>query len=1168
MVRRRINSILHIVLTFLLINILSAQNLVINEVMSSNSNTLIDEDEDTPDWIELYNSSNEAVDIAGYGLSDEKMSSWIMPSTILGSGNFLIINASGKNRADPPLYWETIIDVGDLWSYIVPESEQSSTWRDVSFDADNWLIGKSGFGYGDNDDSTIVSEVMSVFIRKEFELNNINDIGKVILDIDFDDGFVAYLNGIEIARDNIAGNTPPAFDTPADDFDHEAMMYEGGMPNRYESENLAGILNTGKNVLAIQVHNHSIGSSDLTCIPFLSLGYRTNGTYVISPYLSLQSKGGLHTDFKISAEGETIYLTSPEGKTIDSLVLSPMGRDVSFGRVPDGGEAYSYFNPATPNASNGDQVFSSDVAELRFSKEAGIYDSGFMLVLSSVDDENLSIYYTLDGSDPDVDGQLYETPIEVSTTAGIRAIIVDPSRLKGTIQSRSYLINTDHKDLPIISLMTDPDNLWDYNKGIYVLGPNAEENRPFFGANFWQDREIPIHVELFEQNSAGGFSINAGAKIFGGWSRANEQRSLALHFRNSYEGALEYPIFPSLDINTFHSFVLRNSGNDWNSSMFRDGFMNTLMSDDVDQLAFRPSVVYLNGEYWGILNIREKLNEDYIAAHHSVNAEDVQLLEANNVVLEGENDHYLSLLDFITNNDLSVDSNYDYVRQQMDVNNFIRYQVGNIFIDNTDWPGNNIKYWRENTTTGRWKWITYDKDFGFNMYNDGIERNTLSFALTADGPYWPNPPWSTLLLRQLMVNESFKHDFINFFADELNSTYLSSSLIEDIDKQTTKIEVEIGRHLNRWNADLWGWNNAIQSMKYFANQRSAYVWTHIASQFGVAKRSLTIVNANNLAGDVRVNNVTVNQSNWLGYYFQDVPIRISAIPNKGYQFVRWEGDLESTNDDLMVDLKASTTIRPIFEITSDVVELVINEINAKSTDDFNTDDWVELANISEINADISGWSIQDAKSENEFVFPANTVIKRGGYIIIAKNKERFSALNRDVSAFTGNFDFGLSGESDCVKLFDDEGNLHDEVCYTNISPWPVSANDANYTIALLESRLDNSNSENWVAVAYTGTPGLQNFRNVLHGEDIHPIFRFYPNPTFDKVALSFHNQQAGMVNVYLFDLAGKQISHLYEEKLSSGNYTIVLDLAEFEPSLYFLKMINNQQSSVLKLIIQ
>ena len=264
-----------LLLLFLNHTILS-QQIRINELVSSNNTTFSDEDGDTPDWLELYNAGPAAVNLGGYGMSDDAALpyQWIFPNHVLDSGQFLLIAASGKDRRDIPLFWETRISQNDTFRYLVPDADPG-LWITPGFDDSAWSTGRSGFGYGDDDDSTLVPYgTLSVFMRRNFEVRDLSLVQKIMLHVDFDDAFVAYLNGHEIARSNIGTRgVMPAWNEPADNYNHEAVLPQSGIPDVFPCDSALKYLAEGTNVLAIEVHNSGETSSDLSCTPFLSLGY-------------------------------------------------------------------------------------------------------------------------------------------------------------------------------------------------------------------------------------------------------------------------------------------------------------------------------------------------------------------------------------------------------------------------------------------------------------------------------------------------------------------------------------------------------------------------------------------------------------------------------------------------------------------------------------------------------------------------------------------------------------------------------------------------------------------------------------------------------------------------------------------------------------------------------
>ena len=668
---------------------------------------------------------------------------------------------------------------------------------------------------------------------------------------------------------------------------------------------------------------------------------------------------------------------------------------------------------------------------------------------------NDTIYYTLDGSDPNTSSPKYSSPIEINSTTILRVRAFSQGLLPSKIVTNTYLINFNTQ-LPVVSLSTNPENFFDEEIGIYAMGDSAETSFPYFGANFWKDWERPVHVELFDINGS-GFKIDAGVQIFGGWTRGHPQKSLAIFARGKYGySTVNYKLFEDLPFTEYQSFVLRNSGNDWLSTMFRDGLMTGLLNDfDVEHQAFKPAIVFINGVYWGIQNIREKVNEHFLAQHQNVNPDIVDILELNGEVVQGDNEDYLSLYSFIENNNLAVASNYEFVKSKIDINNFIKYFVSQIYFANTDWPGSNIKYWRSDKN-GKWRWILFDTDFGFGLFDaNAFKHNTLEFATATNGPGWPNPPWSTLFLRKLLENSSFRNDFINCFADFSNTIFKATLVNEKITLHKLKIESEIPRHAQRWNQfDYNGWLNNIQSLRNFANQRLTYMQLYFVQRFGLAGLAPINITINDTSmGSILLNSIDIKVPTWTGSYFLGVPIGCITKPKTGYKFLRWEGSLSSIEDTITISLSSALNLNAVFGIDSNFTlpKIVINEINYNSSLSFNTEDWIELYNNSEQSVDLSNWIFKDSDDSHVFIIPQGITLNPSDYIVLCIDTSLFKPLFPIAQNSIGNVGFGLSGSGELIRLYDSQMNMIDSLIYDDAFPWPTAPDGNGPTLSFKES---------------------------------------------------------------------------------------------------------------------
>ena len=466
-----------------------------------------------------------------------------------------------------------------------------------------------------------------------------------------------------------------------------------------------------------------------------------------------------HASFRIRSNRELLRLYNKSGTLIDSVRVEFPYRNCSYGRIPDGSATWSYFTKPTQGSSNTSVPVVSQAPDVVFNNKGGYY-SGYQHIVLSTPTSGYTIRYTLDASEPTSSSAVFTNEIVLTKTTVVKARAFADGMVPGNIVTQTYFINERKFTIPMISLTMNEEFLWDNTIGIYTDGTNGiTGNCQSVPKNWNQDWERSGNIEYYLADGTQIMNTGTGVKIAGACSRGNANKSFGINFRDKY-GAdnIRYPLFQSKQIDRFTSLMLRNSGNDCNRTMMHDGFMQALIIGemDVDYQAYTPSAVYLNGEYWGILNTREKINEGYLNSNYGLDEDSLDFLEDDRIVLAGSADDYSELVDFLNTKDISQPANYQYIKDNVDVDEFINYQIAQIYSSNTDWPGNNLKYWKPTREGGKWRWILFDMDFGFGLYGSGPSHNTLTFALETNGPDWPNPPWSTLLFRKLITNEEFQ----------------------------------------------------------------------------------------------------------------------------------------------------------------------------------------------------------------------------------------------------------------------------------------------------------------------------------------------------------------------------------------------------------------------------
>lgn len=1140
--------------------ILFSQPVCINEAMSLNASIISDEDGAYSNWVELYNTSEEPVNLLGYGLSDDKnnLLKWIFPATTLTSKGHILVFTSGKDRKDI-YYWKNSISGNDLWKYSVDNDTALTTWNSNEFDDSAWPQGLGGFGYGDNDDATVLNNVNSVFIRRTFSVDDVTKVKRLILHMDYDDGFVAYLNGIEIARANIGiiGDRP-AYNAAANT-SHEAVIYSGGRPEAFMIDNFGSLLQNGNNLLAIQVHNAGSGSTDMSAIPFLSMAMDAPVAQPnIFPEWWNLADNNLHTNFDIKSTGEFISLCDPEGLIIDSLHTIVLPIDKSYGRFPDGMDKWFIMSNPTPAASNIDTINQGLCEKPVFSLAPGFYP-GSISVSISTNTPASSMFYTLDGKEPTPASPAYTAPVNVNATTVIRARCYSPETNPGLIATGTYFIN-EHTTLPVISLTTDPYNLYDPDYGIFQYW------EPYYESNLFQDWERPVHAEYYESDGTKGFSLDAGMKVHGGLTRAQSQKALNIYARNVYgTNQINYPLFKDLPQTSYQSFVLRNGGNDFKWTLFRDELMHSIIGKDLDieHSSFRPALVFLNGAYYGIEHFHEKINENFIEAHTGFDRDKIDMLEfipydSKVKVLNGTSDSWLQLIDYISSHDLADSVYYSAVASQVDIENFISYEAAMMYFDNGDWPGNNIKWWRPNSAAGKWRWILFDTDFGFGLSPFGNEtgdqllhykHNTLVMATASTGESWPNPPHSTFLIRNLLKNKTFKNQFINTFCDYLNTSFQSSVVKEKINVLKSDLEPEIQRHHQRFPESAGSWSGYIQVMSTFADLRVNYVFSHLKLKFGLQPTQVISLDVpDSTQGKIQINTRIIKNYPWSGQYFPEIPVTLTARPEPGHQFTGWSDGNKSLSR--VIDPSIDQTFTAYFdEVTGDNDSaIVINEINYKSSANLDSKDWIELYNNSPVTMDISGWLFRDDNDEHAYIFPQSTEIQPFNYLVLCRDALAFKLVHPQARHLAGDIDFKLSSTGDVLRLYNAERTLIDRVAYGSTSPWPELAGLEGSTIELVSPELDNGLPYNWKACSKTGgSPDAINSGSVVtgiinhYGSDPELALENYPNPFRESTTITCHLSESAHVTLSIVNMMGETVNVLLNGNRATGTFQVEWD---------------------------
>ncbi|MBL0137617.1 MAG: CotH kinase family protein [Bacteroidetes bacterium] len=1074
---------------FLLIGSLQVPaQILINEIQTSNLTTIQDEYLQYDDWIELYNAGASAVNLNGYGLTDDSTNYYrfTFPSMSIASGGYLLIFASDTNKTSVNTHWETAVKENDTWKYRANTTAAPDTnWRNVSFNDGSWSGGTGGIGFGDTDDGTTVATCISVYSRKTFTIADTSKIFESVLNVDYDDGFVAYLNGVEIARVNVgtAGVRPAWNDlAPAS---REAVMYSGGFPDSfYLSKNvLRSLLRNGTNVLAVEVHNQTSTSTDLSGRVWLSFLVDNSISYFgpIPSWFHPAPVQYLHAKFKLNRAGEKLFLVDGSGNLLDSKFTGSIEPDNSLGRNPDGSSTWCISATPTPGTSNNSVTCFNGYATIPiFSLASGFYPVTQSLVLST-SFPNSQIRYSLDGTDVTSSSTLYTGPISLSTTTTVKARVFSTSALASQTVTSTFFINLNCR-LPVYALTTDPYNLYDYNNGIFVEGPNAQASSPHFGANYWMDWEKPIYLEYFDRDKIRAFKFNSGLKITGGWSRMADQKSLEIMLSDKYGlSKLNYPLESDKTWNDkWDDFILHTTGNDRGVCHMRDPMMERLLKPtNIDYLAYEPCLLYINGQSWGVYYTRENDDHHWIEGNYGYKKDEIDLLKESYFyptieVKKGSDAAFWTMYNYATTSSPSGASYYSTMATMMDIENMVDYFASETYYPNDDWMGggnNNLKMWRPTKAGGRFRYLSYDLDFGMGLVGS-VSNDMLGTALN------PSPHnYNSDIFQKLVQNPAYKRYFINRYADLINTIWLPSNVQSMAYLFRDSLRRDMHFQYEKWGGgDTNQWISNIASMLTFANQRPAYARNYIQSHFSMTSQvTLTIQASPAGSGRIQISTVTPTSYPWSGVYFNGNPVTITAIPNPGYTFDHWRSNtVINTNDPNQVatyNFTTSDVITAYFTGSPVPVQLQISEINYNSDSATNTGDWIELYNPSNSPLDISGWKFRDGADNHTFTFPAPTTIAANGYLVVASDLAKFSAINPTVTNVVGSFGFDFDNGGEDLRLYDNTNTLYTSVLYDDFSPWPLTPDGQGYTLERIFPVSDPNDGNSWFAGCFGGSPG-------------------------------------------------------------------------------------------------
>jgi len=644
-----------------------------------------------------------------------------------------------------------------------------------------------------------------------------------------------------------------------------------------------------------------------------------------------------HTNFKLSPS-EHIALYDGNEIVDSAYINSDLYFGLSMGKSPDGSNQWCYFDNVTPNALNGQSLCYQGITdEAIIELESGWYSEPQSISILGSGQDNFYVFYTTDGSVPTIYDIPYTKPIFINSNTCISFRSFSYNYLPSKLIDRTYIFEEDNHGLAVFSIHTNPENLWNEQSGIYVSGPNASEDYPYYGSNFWQPWSKFSRIEYFDGNKTKKAEESLDLEIHGGWSRAEPQKSFRLDFKSKYTGRLEEAVIPAKNhIESYNNFNLRNGGQHTWSDKMQDALISRIASEsNVNYMAYEPCIAYLNGEYWGVYGIREKIDEHYIEDNYGFNSDSIDLMNAWNV-LAGSDENALDSYQSIMSEDANSNGFYELFSSIWNVDNYIDYFVIQTFIQNMDWMGiawgaNNIKMWRPQTDDGKWNYVLYDTDGALGYFGQSYYDNYLAYAMN---PAYINQ--HSQIFNKVLQNDKFRCQFTNRYADLINTSLSFESAQEKTDIIKNDMQDAMPRHIERWQnsgnlngtiSSMPAWENSINNILNYYGERVSTAQSFLNYTLyldGMNDISLDVFPTN--SGSINLNTISVDEFPWNGVYFNDCEIDITAIADSGYSFTHWsdlEDNIISEDNNLFISVDNYQEFKAHFIKCEDLIDVSI-----------------------------------------------------------------------------------------------------------------------------------------------------------------------------------------------------------------------------------------------------
>ena len=595
-----------------------------------------------------------------------------------------------------------------------------------------------------------------------------------------------------------------------------------------------------------------------------------------------------HASFELHRKGGVLHLEDTAGVMRQSVAYPEMPATASWARLPPTRD-YVQREAPSPDAENPAVTPPSVLPSPVFLTPTGHHALPVLVRLEPV--PGAVVRCAEAGALPQAASPSATDGIRLDSTGALSCAVFDSTGRSGPVVSGFFLVGAK-PSLPVVSVVVDHRAMFDSITGLYMEGPNASAALPHFGANFWEDTELAAHVEFHEKDGRRAFSEKAGVGIFGNWSRAKPKRPLTIQFREKYGARrVDWPLFPQRpELTRFKGFGLRNMGGDYASGLSRDAIGTSLTEGrDLEYQLSRHVVVYLNGRYWGLYDMREKLDADYLDTRFGLPSDRIDLLKNGGEVQAGTATGWNAMVDWFMAADLSDSASLATAAGMLDLDNMATYLAAEIWSSNTDWPANNLRSWRRTSPASPWRMMLFDLDGGLAGFSGENDMFAFLGDSTVEGEY-PNGPRSTVFFRKLSTNPVWRARFANRLCALLATNFSPERTLAVLDSMQAEHAAEKVLDAARWNLSRTAQTSADTRLRSFLRRRPAQVLGHMGNWYALGDTAKVVLAAQ--GGRVLLEGYDLGAA-YQGVHFEGLPIRLQAR-SSGKAFEGWsDGELSA-----------------------------------------------------------------------------------------------------------------------------------------------------------------------------------------------------------------------------------------------------------------------------------